>query len=282
MEFSALPGVVLGVFGGFPALAVFCTVFALAFDLMKRWKKCGNYPPGPRALPFLGNLLQVDLRNPHLSFAKVNTSSGILSLYRASSLLNTLEPASAGVISSRPHAFSHLLHFKLRQKYGDVMSLDYGWTYVVVLSGYKALKEALVKKSEDFAGRPDLPIFSTLSADWRSSHIDRVIGNGRKPKLEDREEMPFTNAVIHETQRLGNILPISLPHETYRDTEVMGYAIPKGTTIFPNITSVMYDEDIWLTPCEFNPGHFLNSGGMFVKPEAFIPFSAGNVGFMDC
>ncbi|XP_032901876.1 cytochrome P450 2D3-like [Amblyraja radiata] len=120
MEFTALPGVVLRVFGGFPALAVFCTVFALAFDLMKRWKKCGNYPPGPRALPFLGNLLQVDLHNPHLSFTK------------------------------------------LRKKYGDVMSLDFGWTNVVVLSGYKALKEALVKKSEDFADRPELPVYKTL------------------------------------------------------------------------------------------------------------------------
>ncbi|XP_078278070.1 cytochrome P450 2D3-like [Rhinoraja longicauda] len=407
MELWALPEVVLRVFGGFPVLAVFCTVFALAFDLMKRRKKCGNYPPGPRALPFLGNLLQVDLHNPHLSFAK------------------------------------------LRKQYGDVMSLDFGWTNVVVLSGYKALKEALVKKSEDFADRPELPVYekifkrfgegivlakygdwwkaqrkfalltlkifglgkkslelriveeagflkqafeseqgspfdphipltyansniicSIIFGDrfeyhderflgflhtleesfvleggfwgqvtnnfpfirhlpgpqqkifenhnkitqflqtivtrhkeswdpddprdfidafftqqekvgedyWAQVHeeIDRVIGNGRKPKLEDREEMPFTNAVIHETQRLGNIVPISLPHETYRDTEVMGYTIPKGTTIFPNITSALYDEDVWLTPREFNPGHFLNSDRMFVKPEAFIPFSAGH------
>ncbi|XP_055513869.1 cytochrome P450 2D6-like isoform X1 [Leucoraja erinacea] len=448
MEFSALPGVVLRVFGGFPALAVFCTVFALAFDLMKRWKKCGNYPPGPRALPFLGNLLQVDLHNPHLSFTK------------------------------------------LREKYGDVMSLDFGWTNVVVLSGYKTLKEALVKKSEDFADRPVLPIYKKLiertgggiafaryghwwkeqrkfslsvmknfglgkkslelriaeeaemlnkafeeekglafdpnfririavsniicsiafghrfeyqdqkfleflhiseesfkmdgsfwgqlfntfpfihhlpgphhkifeyqdkiihflqeivtehKETWDANEsrdmidaflaeheknknnpktsflesnligiiidiftggtgtisttllwallfmvlhpdvqsqvheeIDRVIGNGKKPKLEDREEMPFTNAVIHETQRLGNIGPISLPHQTYRDTEVMGYTIPKGTTIIPNITSALFDEDIWLTPHQFNPGHFLNSDGNFVKPEAFIPFSAGH------
>ncbi|XP_078278923.1 cytochrome P450 2D14-like [Rhinoraja longicauda] len=120
MELSALPEVVLRVFGGFPVLAVFCTIFALAFNLKKRWKKCGNYPPGPRALPFLGNLLQVDLHNPHLSFAK------------------------------------------LRKKYGDVMSLDFGWTNVVVLSGYKALKEALVKKSEDFAGRPELPVYEKI------------------------------------------------------------------------------------------------------------------------
>ncbi|XP_062887821.1 cytochrome P450 2J2-like, partial [Mobula hypostoma] len=122
-------------------------------------------------------------------------------------------------------------------------------------------------------------LFMVLHPDVQSrvhEEIDRVIGKGRRPRLEDREEMPFTNAVIHETQRLGNIVPISLPHETYRDTTIMGYTIPKGTMIIPNISSALLDEDIWLTPHQFNPGHFLNSEGKFVKPEAFIPFSAGH------
>ncbi|XP_072106386.1 cytochrome P450 2J2-like [Mobula birostris] len=122
-------------------------------------------------------------------------------------------------------------------------------------------------------------LFMVLHPDVQSrvhEEIDRVIGKGRRPRLEDREEMPFTNAVIHETQRLGNIVPISLPHETYRDTTVMGYTIPKGTMIIPNISSALLDEDIWLTPHQFNPGHFLDSDGKFVKPEAFIPFSAGH------
>ncbi|XP_062887151.1 cytochrome P450 2J2-like [Mobula hypostoma] len=122
-------------------------------------------------------------------------------------------------------------------------------------------------------------LFMVLHPDVQSrvhEEIDRVIGKGRRPRLEDREEMPFTNAVIHETQRLGNIVPISLPHEAYRDTTVMGYTIPKGTMIIPNISSALLDEDIWLTPHQFNPGHFLDSDGKFVKPEAFIPFSAGH------
>ncbi|XP_072099258.1 cytochrome P450 2D3-like isoform X2 [Mobula birostris] len=382
MEFSAFPLLLFKLFDRFTVLAVFCTIFCLVFDFMKRRKTCGNYPPGPRGWPFVGNILQVDLSNPHLSFAK------------------------------------------LWKKYGDVVSLEFGWTNLVVLSGYKTLKEALVKKSEDFADRPSFPIYKKLFeqhgegivfakyGDWWKqqrkfslmtlknfglgkkslelqiveeaefliegfeseqgpqnkifqnqdkiiqffqdvimSHketwdpnytrdfidalltqqektkndpntsfvetkmimtvaglfaagtettsttlswgllfmvlhpdvqsrvheeIDRVIGKGRRPRLEDWEEMPFTNAVIHETQRLGNIVPISLPHQTYRDTTVMGYTIPKGTMIIPNISSALLDEDIWLTPHQFNPGHFLDSDGKFVKPEAFIPFSAGH------
>ncbi|XP_043574703.1 cytochrome P450 2J6-like isoform X1 [Chiloscyllium plagiosum] len=446
MELSAFPGFLSMICDRFTVLATFFMVLALVFDYMKR-RKCQNYPPGPRGFPFFGNSLQVDLNNPHLSFAK------------------------------------------LWKEYGSVVSIQLGWTNTVILNGYEALKQALVKKSEDFADRPNLAIyedffkragegivFAKYGRWWKEQRkfslltlrnfglrkksletriveeagflnkefenakgrpfdphfylscatsniicsivfgerfgyqdktyleflnvfdeifeleggfwgqllntfpfirhfpgphnkifenqnkavefvqekvmehkkqwdpneprdfidaflteqekmkhepqtsfletnllgtlfdlfaagtettsttlrwgllfmvlypnvqskvqgeIDSVIGKERKPILEDREEMPYTNAVIHETQRLGNIVPNSLPHQTYRDTEVMGYTIPKGTTIIPNLSSALFDENVWSTPHQFNPGHFLNSEGSFVRPEAFIPFSAG-------
>ncbi|XP_048413320.2 cytochrome P450 2D3-like isoform X1 [Stegostoma tigrinum] len=447
MDLSALPRFLFTVFDRFAVLATFFMVFALTLDFMKR-RKCQNYPPGPRGWPFFGNVFQVDWNNPHLSFAK------------------------------------------LWKQYGDVVGVQFGWTNTVILNGYATLKEALVKKSEDFADRPQFPVyedifkitgegivfarygpwwkeqrrfslstlrniglgkrsletrinaeaeflnkefenakglpfdphislnhatsniicsivfgerfdyqdekfhkflhyvgesfvleggfwgqvltsfpfirnfpgphqkifknqqliiqfiqnlitkheeiwppdetrdfvdaflneqekmkhdpktsfvksnllgtvvdlfaagtettsttlrwallFMVLHPDVQSKvqeEIDSVIGKDRKPALEDREEMPYTNAVIHETQRAGNIVPISLPHQTYRDTEVLGYTIPKGTTIIPNLSSSLFDENVWSTPHQFNPGHFLNSEGRFVKPESFIPFSAGH------
>ncbi|NXG58203.1 CP2D3 protein, partial [Hemiprocne comata] len=107
------------------------------------------------------------------------------------------------------------------------------------------------------------------------AEIDKVIGSERSPTMEDQVRLPYTNAVIHEVQRYADIIPLGLPHMTYRDTELQGFFIPKGTTIITNLSSVLKDETVWAKPNDFYPEHFLNANGKFVKPEAFLPFSAG-------
>ncbi|XP_034002240.1 cytochrome P450 2J6-like [Trematomus bernacchii] len=107
------------------------------------------------------------------------------------------------------------------------------------------------------------------------AEIDRVIGQSRQPAMEDRANLPYTDAVLHEIQRMGNIVPLNLPHVTNKEMKLGGYKIPKGVTIIPNLTSVLFDKNEWETPNTFNPGHFLNKEGKFVKRAAFIPFSAG-------
>uniref|UniRef100_A0A3B5AK86 Cytochrome P450, family 2, subfamily N, polypeptide 13 n=1 Tax=Stegastes partitus TaxID=144197 RepID=A0A3B5AK86_9TELE len=93
--------------------------------------------------------------------------------------------------------------------------------------------------------------------------------------MADRPNMPYTDAVIHEIQRMGNIVPLNGPRIAAKDTTLGGYFIPKGTTVMPFLTSVLFDKNEWETPDTFNPGHFLNAEGKFVKREALIPFSAG-------
>lgn len=44
----------------------------------------------------------------------------------------------------------------------------------------------------------------------------------------------------------------------------------------PNLTSVLFDKTEWETPDTFNPRHFLDGEGKFVRKDAFLPFSAGN------
>lgn len=45
--------------------------------------------------------------------------------------------------------------------------------------------------------------------------------------------------------------------------------------VIQNMKSVLTEEGQWKFPHEFNPENFLNEKGEFVKPEAFMPFSAG-------
>uniref|UniRef100_A0A8C6TLX4 Cytochrome P450 2K1-like n=1 Tax=Neogobius melanostomus TaxID=47308 RepID=A0A8C6TLX4_9GOBI len=104
--------------------------------------------------------------------------------------------------------------------------------------------------------------------------ISRVIGS-RQVLIEDRKDLPFTDAVIHETQRIANIVPMAIPHRTSQDITFQGHFIKKGTTVFPLLTSVLYDESQWEKPHSFHPAHFLDKDGKFVKRDAFMPFSAG-------
>ncbi|XP_061785182.1 cytochrome P450 2K4-like [Nerophis lumbriciformis] len=104
--------------------------------------------------------------------------------------------------------------------------------------------------------------------------LNRVIGD-RQIQVKDRMNLPFTDAVIHETQRLANITPMALPHRTSRDVTFQGHFIKKGTTVHPLLMSVLYDEDEWEKPHSFHPAHFLDKDGKFVQRDAFMPFSAG-------
>uniref|UniRef100_A0A8D1AQP0 Cytochrome P450 family 2 subfamily J member 34 n=1 Tax=Sus scrofa TaxID=9823 RepID=A0A8D1AQP0_PIG len=106
------------------------------------------------------------------------------------------------------------------------------------------------------------------------AEIDRVLGQSQQPSTAARESMPYTNAVIHEVQRMGNIIPLNVPREVAEDTTLAGYHLPKGTMIMTNLTALHRDPTEWATPDTFNPEHFLENG-KFKKREAFLPFSIG-------
>uniref|UniRef100_A0A8D1GJW7 Cytochrome P450 2J2 n=1 Tax=Sus scrofa TaxID=9823 RepID=A0A8D1GJW7_PIG len=106
------------------------------------------------------------------------------------------------------------------------------------------------------------------------AEIDRLLCQLQQPSTAARESMPYTNAVIHEVQRMGNIIPLNVPREVAEDTTLAGYHLPKGTMVITNLTALHSDPTEWATPDTFNPEHFLENG-KFKKREAFLPFSVG-------
>ncbi|XP_058043363.1 cytochrome P450 2C31-like isoform X2 [Ahaetulla prasina] len=105
--------------------------------------------------------------------------------------------------------------------------------------------------------------------------IKEVFDISRSISYQDRKKLPYTNAVIHEIQRLKYVLLAGAPRQSTKDVKVRGYHIPQGSIIWPDLRSVLLDPKQWETPEEFNPNHFLDKDGKFLEREEFLPFGIG-------
>ncbi|XP_005415177.1 PREDICTED: cytochrome P450 2B5-like isoform X1 [Chinchilla lanigera] len=105
--------------------------------------------------------------------------------------------------------------------------------------------------------------------------IEQVIGSHRPPALDDRSKMPYTEAVICEMQRFADIAPLGAPHVVTKDTSFREFILPKGTEVYPILSTALHDPCHFERPDTFNPDHFLDAKGALRKSEAFIPFSMG-------
>ena len=100
------------------------------------------------------------------------------------------------------------------------------------------------------------------------------MGNDRLPSLDDKPQLHFINAVLHESFRITSFLPMSVPHCALEDVKVKNYTIPKGTIVLPSLFHVMHNPKRFKNPGEFNPDRFMNNG-TFKPDEHVIPFSIG-------
>ncbi|KAJ8037660.1 Cytochrome P450 1A1 [Holothuria leucospilota] len=109
----------------------------------------------------------------------------------------------------------------------------------------------------------------------------KVVGKDRKPSLEDRRNLPFTQAFLAETLRHSCVVPFTIPHSTTRDVVLGGkynFYIPGDTVVFVNLHSVQHSKEQWDTPEEFDPARFLTADHSKLdssKVEQTMPFGAG-------
>lgn len=65
--------------------------------------------------------------------------------------------------------------------------------------------------------------------------IDRVIGPNGLPGPDDRENLPYIEAIVKEVLRWHPVVPMGAAHMTTENDIFEGYRIPKGAYIMPNI-----------------------------------------------
>ncbi|KAF7155838.1 hypothetical protein CNMCM5623_008718 [Aspergillus felis] len=94
---------------------------------------------------------------------------------------------------------------------------------------------------------------------------------------EKAPQMPYLQACIDETMRLYAAMASGSPREAPEDVTLLGYHIPKGTTVFPTTATLHRDLDIWPQPNDFLPERWLDPAvGLKRNEMPFYPFSAGS------
>ena len=70
-------------------------------------------------------------------------------------------------------------------------------------------------------------------------------------------------------------MPLGLPHGVGRDVTILGYTIPKGSVVMPNIYCIHRDPELWDEPTRFNPDRWLDADNKIIRRNYFMPFSLG-------
>ncbi|KAI5353969.1 hypothetical protein L3X38_006863 [Prunus dulcis] len=70
-------------------------------------------------------------------------------------------------------------------------------------------------------------------------------------------QLPYLNAVFHETLRKQSPASVALLRYAHEDTQLGGYYIPAGTEIALNIYGCNRDKNKWESPEEWKPERFL-------------------------
>ncbi|KAI0637905.1 cytochrome P450 [Trametes polyzona] len=175
-----------------------------------------------------------------------------------------------------------------RETFDKMADVPFDWVKKQMKAG-KALPSfasALLKRNDDpeneelikmasaslYAGGADTTV-SSISAFFLAmscfpdvqrkaqAEIDEMIGNDRLPTLDDRDRLPYLNALVLEVLRWIPVAPISFPHQLIEDDFHQGYFLPKGTLVVANVWRFLHDPNTYADPMRFNPDRFISAEG---------------------
>ncbi|KAJ3814347.1 cytochrome P450 [Lentinula lateritia] len=89
------------------------------------------------------------------------------------------------------------------------------------------------------------------------AEVDSVVGKDRLPSFQDRDSLPYIEALVKELYRWLPIVPLAVPHRAMKDNVFRGYYIPKDSLVFVNVWHFLHDPAVYKNPSSFNPERFL-------------------------
>ncbi|CAL4889574.1 unnamed protein product [Urochloa decumbens] len=93
---------------------------------------------------------------------------------------------------------------------------------------------------------------------------------------DDLVGLRYIKLIIKETLRLHPVVPLLLPRECRESCKVMGYDVPKGTTVFVNVWAISRDPKCWDDATMFKPERFEGDAVDFKGTDfEYTPFGAG-------
>jgi len=95
--------------------------------------------------------------------------------------------------------------------------------------------------------------------------IDRVVGTDRLPDFDDREELPYIDAILQETYRWGCPPNLGVFHRLMFDDEYRDYHIPAGSSVVTNFWAMTRDESMYPDPETFRPERYTEVDGETAK-----------------
>uniref|UniRef100_K3Z0S3 Cytochrome P450 n=1 Tax=Setaria italica TaxID=4555 RepID=K3Z0S3_SETIT len=93
---------------------------------------------------------------------------------------------------------------------------------------------------------------------------------------DDMADLKYLKLIIRETMRLHPAVPLLLPRECHESCKVMGYDVPKGTTVLVNVWAISRDPKYWDDAETFRPERFESTTvDLKGRDFEFTPFGAG-------
>ncbi|KAG8408388.1 hypothetical protein J3459_017860 [Metarhizium acridum] len=99
--------------------------------------------------------------------------------------------------------------------------------------------------------------------------LESVVGPDRMPTFRDLDELPYIHAIVKETLRWRPVIPGGIPHAVTEDDEYMGYRIPKGSMIIPNLWAMAMDERMFKQAEHFVPERWIENPSLPMFPFGF-------------